>query len=261
MGHVNHSAIYLTMTYGLLLSYILSRWQSLITTKRIIFVLLGLLMLYGLIVGQSRGALAIALLLTSVLILFIPNSKKIKGYSLAFIGLIVCSMFIFKANVIEKQIANQKAHNVLAFRDLIWNTSMEAAHFYPIFGIGNGNWKHIQIEQIKHSVESRNKPFNEDHYLTGIGHSHNLYLMALVERGFVGFFALMTLMFIWVRTLFKNLPSIHNSSQYSLLWGGALSAWMVTFGVGFVNSTFHHEEAHLALLLLSIYLAKQKNNA
>jgi O-antigen ligase len=254
VGHVNHSAIYLAITYGAMLSYILSAWRSYDLIKRATLILLNIFMLYGLVVGQSRGAIAISLALTIVLITFIPNPKKIKLFSLAFIALIICAMFTFKANVIEKQIANKKANNVLAFRDVIWNTSLEAARFYPILGIGNGNWHRINLEEIKNSVESRGTSFNKEDYIAGVPHSHSLYLTALVERGFVGFFAIINLMMIWLFSIKEKFKFISKSSQNAYLWGGALSAWVITFGVGFVNSTFHHEHALLALLLLGLYI-------
>lgn len=39
------------------------------------------------------------------------------------------------------------------------------------------------------------------------------------------------------------------------LWGASLSAWIVTCGVGFVNSTLHHEHAILAFLFLGLHLS------
>ena len=39
------------------------------------------------------------------------------------------------------------------------------------------------------------------------------------------------------------------------LWGASLSAWIVTCGVGVVNSTFHHEHAILAFLFLGLHLS------
>jgi O-antigen ligase len=252
VGHVNHSAIYLAMTFGAMLSYILSAWKSYDLIKRTALILLNLFMFYGLMVGQSRGALGIALLLTGLLILFMPNTKKIKLFSIVFLSLIIIFMFIFKANVIEKHISDQKANNVLAFRDVIWNTSVEAARFYPLFGIGNGNWHRINLDEIKTSVESRGLSFNKENYVAGVAHSHSLFLTALVERGFVGFLALITLMLFWLIGMKEKFKQISKSTQNAYLWGGALSAWVITFGVGFVNSTFHHEHALLALLLLGL---------
>ena len=258
VGHVNHSAIYLAMTFGAMLSYILSAWKSYDLIKRTALILLNLFMFYGLMVGQSRGALGIALLLTGLLILFMPNTKKIKLFSIAFLSLIIIFMFIFKANVIEKHISDQKANNVLAFRDVIWNTSIEAARFYPLFGIGNGNWHRINLDEIKTSVESRGLSFNKENYVTGVAHSHSLYLTALVERGFVGFLALITLMLFWLIGMKEKIKQISKSTQNAYLWGGALSAWIITFGVGFVNSTFHHEEALLALFLMGLFVSQSR---
>jgi len=254
VGHVNHSAIYLAITYGALLSYILSTWKSCDLIKRTALILLNLFMFYGLVIGQSRGALGIALLLTVLLILFIPNTKKIKLISIAFLSLIIIFMFTFKANVIEKHISDQKANNVLAFRDVIWNTSIEAARFYPIFGVGNGNWHRINLEEIKTSLESRGASFNKENYVAGVAHSHSVYLTALVERGVVGFLALISIMLFWLQAIKERFKFISKSSQDAYVWGAALSAWVVTFGVGFVNSTFHHEEALLALIFLGLFL-------
>ena len=254
VGHVNHSAIYLAITYGALLSYILSTWKSYDLIKRIALILLNLFMFYGLVIGQSRGALGVALLLTGLLILFIPNTKEIKLISIAFLSLIIIFMFTFKANVIEKHISDQKANNILAFRDVIWNTSIEAARFYPIFGVGNGNWHRINLEEIKTSLESRGASFNKENYVAGVAHSHSVYLTALVERGVVGFLALISIMLFWLQAIKERFKFISKSSQDAYVWGAALSAWVVTFGVGFVNSTFHHEEALLALIFLGLFL-------
>ena len=163
-------------------------------------------------------------------------------------------MFTFKANVIEKHISDQKANNVLAFRDVIWNTSIEAARFYPIFGVGNGNWHRINLEEIKTSLESRGASFNKENYVAGVAHSHSVYLTALVERGVVGFLALISIMLFWLQAIKERFKFISKSSQDAYVWGAALSAWVVTFGVGFVNSTFHHEEALLALIFLGLFL-------
>jgi hypothetical protein len=55
------------------------------------------------------------------------------------------------AAIIEKKIANQKANNTLEDRNSVWNVSIEAARFYPAFGVGNGNWNRITLEDLKKS--------------------------------------------------------------------------------------------------------------
>jgi O-antigen ligase len=163
-------------------------------------------------------------------------------------------MPLMNAAIIQKQIANQNANNTLSDRDLVWNVSIEAAHFYPIFGVGNGNWNRITLEDLKKSRMERHVPFDEKNYTLQYGHSHSLYLTSLVERGVVGFIVLIVFMGGWLRTLIKSYRKLKSSTQGSYLWGASLSAWIVTCGVGFVNSTFHHEHAILALLFLGLHL-------
>ena len=61
------------------------------------------------------------------------------------VGFLLISI-IFQTGAYQKELSKQKNHNELSRRDLIWNVSIEASKWYPIFGIGNGNWKYIKIE-------------------------------------------------------------------------------------------------------------------
>jgi O-antigen ligase len=170
---------------------------------------------------------------------------------------ILCTLLlsvVLNTDIVQKQITNQENHNVLAYRDRVWNVSLEASRFHPILGIGMSNWHFITIDQLKESVESRDEIFNPDQYAFP-GHSHNLYLTALVERGVVGLIVIFLFMFAWIRQLIKTYNWAKKSNEASFLWGGSLSAWVATHGIGFVNTTFHHEHAILACLLLGIFLS------
>jgi O-antigen ligase len=140
----------------------------------------------------------------------------------------------------------------------VWNVSIEAARFYPVFGVGNGNWNRITLDDLKKSTGERGVPFDETNYAIQYGHSHSLYLTSIVERGVVGFTVLIVFMVSWLVTLIKSYHKLKSSTQGSYIWGASLSAWIVTCGVGFVNSTFHHEHAILALLFLGLHLSYLK---
>ena len=220
-------------------------------------------MLYtSLIIGASRAAFGMGLIMVMIQIFAIPNQNRFK---LSMMGLLLLSffmMFQFNAKIVQKQIRNQENHNVLAYRDIIWNTSFEAARFYPFLGIGNGNWRLITIEEIQQSVEKRGEIFNRDKYMIKeAGHSHNLYLSWLVERGFLGLGVILFLMSSWIVLLFKNFRKIKNSKRAAYLWAGSLSAFIGTFGVGLVNSTLHHETAIIAFIFLALHLRFLKNKA
>ena len=49
--------------------------------------------------------------------------------------------------------------------------------------------------------------------------------------------------------------SISKDTQGRYLWAGSFSAWLVTFGIGFVNTTFHHEHGILACILLGLFVS------
>jgi O-antigen ligase len=258
VGHVNHSAIYLGIILGAALSVVLSIWRDVGLIKRLGLILLPIIFFVSIIIGQSRGVFGISLIRLSLIILLIPNPKKIKAIAFALFAIVVGLMPVMNAAIIQKQIANQNANNTLSDRDRVWNVSIEATRFYPIFGVGNGNWNRITLEDLKKSRAERDVPFDEKNYSIQYGHSHSLYLTSLVERGVVGFIVLIIFMGGWLRTLIKSYHKLKSSTQGSYIWGASLSAWIVTCGVGFVNSTFHHEHAILALLFLGLHLGYLK---
>ncbi len=258
VGHVNHSAIYLGIILGAALSVTLSIWRDVGLIKRIGLILLPIIFFVAIIIGQSRGVFGISLIRLSLIILLIPNPKKIKAIAFALFAIILGLMPLMNAAIIQKQLAVQNANNTLSDRNRVWNVSIEAAHFYPIFGVGNGNWNRITLEDLKKSRDERDVPFDEKNYAIQHGHSHSLYLTSLVERGVLGFIVLIVFMVSWLVTLIRSYRKLKTSTQGSYIWGASLSAWIVTCGVGFVNSTFHHEHAILALLLLGIHLGYLK---
>lgn len=254
VGHVNHSAIYLAIVFGASLAVSLAYWQKASAKLRIMMVVLPLFLLLGLIVGQSRGALGVAILLAVILIFLLTRNFKIKLAGIGLLGLSLLLAVFMEAGVVKKQEGLEKSKNVLAFRSEVWNVSFEACQFHPLLGLGMDNWKLVKPKDIKRVVESRHEVYDPKNYLFP-GHSHNIYLNTLVERGWVGLVALLVLVFYWARYLIKRYPLVlSNDSTETALWGAALSAWVITFGVGFVNTTLHHEHGILAMLMLGFYL-------
>jgi O-antigen ligase len=257
VGHVNHSAIYLVIIFGATLGWFLSQFNSSRKASKLSLILLGLLTLIffiALIIGQSRGAFGAAVILGFLITFLLAKDKKIGILVSATIISIVLSAVLLNASIIQKQITNQQNHNILAFRDRVWNVSLEASRFFPTFGIGMSNWHFITKDHLKKSVEERGENFNPDIYIFP-GHSHNIYLTALVERGFVGLLTTLLFMAVWMRHLIKNFVWAKKTEQSTYLWAGSFSAWVATFGIGFVNTTFHHEHAILACLLLALFLS------
>lgn len=262
VGHVNHSAIYLSMMTGASLSLLLGQLQA--TQKRYIFIatLLFIFLISSVLISESRGAFGIVFLIAIALFLLSKLSIKMKTIAISLISIfLITIVFVIPAPAIERQISNQKNHNILASRDRVWRTAFELARINPSLGIGGGNWSLVDTDQIKSSVESRGETFNTKDYLLEAGHPHNIYLACLVDRGILGFITFLSFMAIWLITLIKSYKKFNQDSKAMLFIMGSFSAWATIFGIGFVNTTFHHENALLSLFFLSLHLnyLRQKN--
>jgi O-antigen ligase len=261
VGHVNHSAIYLTMIFGATLGWLISQFNfrkknEATQLKTLLIGIMSFTLFIALIIGQSRGAFGVAILL-GVCLLFLVKDMKVRIIGMTIMMLIIISSAFLESDIIQKQINNQKNDNVLSDRDKVWNVSIEASRFSPLLGIGLSNWHFIKLSQLQKTVEARGETFNADNYFFP-GHSHSLYFSALVERGIVGLIVTLIFMVYWLYDLIKTFKWTKKSSTSYMLWAGSLSAWAATFGIGLVNTTFHHEHGILACLFLGLYISYKK---
>jgi O-antigen ligase len=262
VGHVNHSAIYLCIVAGAILSILISQLQEAQKKYILITTFLFIFILSSVVITKSRAAFGIVFLLAYALILLSKLSIKIKKILLGLLTIfLIILIFIIPAPAIKKQIANQDSHIVLSYRDIVWRAAYEVAKLNPLLGIGGGNWKHINIDQIKSAVESRGEIFHAEDFALQWGHPHNIYLSNLVDRGILGFIIFLSFMSLWLITLIKSYKKFNQDSKAMLFIMGSFSAWAIIFGIGFVNTTFHHENALLALFFLGLHLnyLRQKN--
>jgi O-antigen ligase len=259
VGHVNHSAIYLTIIFGACVSWFISKInykkERLIFNWKTIFLgVLSLLFFISLIIGSSRAAFGISIILGLVLFLLLTKKNIVKIITITAVLSFLTILVALKPPIVQEQIDSQHDNNILSDRGRVWNVSIEAAKWYPLLGIGLSNWHFINYDQLKKSVIERKETFDPENYLMP-GHSHNLYLSALVERGVVGLMMTFLFMIAWIHRLIKTFTWAKESREKTYLWGGSFSAWIATFGIGLVNTTFHHEHAILACLFLGIHLS------
>jgi O-antigen ligase len=257
VGHVNHSAIYLAIIFGAAVGAMTAYWKSVSVKLKFFLILQVIILLIGLTIGHSRGAFGVSLILAALLMISSNLNGNLKKIFLLMLSLYFLSLNILNVEIIEKQKNNSAANDVLAGRAEVWNISIEAARLYPILGIGMSNWEHITPKLIQESLEKRHETYIKTNY-NFVGHSHNLYLTALSERGIIGFMVLIGFMFFWMKEQFTSFKAIKKDALGFSLWAGSISAWFGTFGIGLVNTTFHHEHGILACLLLGLFLVFKK---
>ncbi len=255
VGHVNHTAIYLAMMLGVCVSWLFASWRAWPPGRRGIALGTVLAVLVSLVVTASRGAIAVGLLLVLILaVAWWPRWRVPLVASVVATAVVATLLIGFGAEVVKKQTANAAADNVLSFRDGVWRMAFAAWEKYPWFGVGKDNYSLITHERVRAWRAEERKEYDESRYVRQ-PHAHSLYMNTLAERGAVGFAALAALLLAWLTALVRYRPRPEESDFAWLAWGSAASAWIVTAGVGTVNTTFHHEHGLLAALLLGIWLS------
>jgi O-antigen ligase len=255
VGHVNHSAIYLTMIFGATFGLLLSFLKDSNAFKQTSLILLTTIFYAALLIGSSRAAVGIAIILTVLFSLIFLRNPKLKLLSISFLTLLTLPTFFFSSGVIDRQLQLQSTNQTLNGRAEIWHTTIEAARLYPLYGIGIDNRANVTEDLIKKSVESRHEFFNKDYYNFNFKHAHSFYLANIAERGILGFMATLCFILMWLQSLIKSYSQAKLDNQSAYLWMGSMSAWLTTFGIGFVNTTFHHEHGILACLFLGLHLS------
>lgn len=259
VGHVNHSAIYLAISYGALLSLVLAYWEKSNISLKILGVILTLIFAASIFISESRAAVGIALLLTLLLgAAWLRRSKYPFVILLISAILLTGGAYLGRAPVVQKQeINNANSDTFFGARNLIWNMALVAWHKYPIFGVGMHNYNQISFDKIKTWQEESGKPYVASEF-AGSSHAHSIYITSLAERGIVGTAVLLGILLSWIYWLIKFFPKSDEEDLAWGLWGSCLSAWFVTVGIGYANTTLHHEHAILSVMLLGMWLAYLK---
>ena len=255
VGHVNHSAIYLTISYGAALSLLLSYWRRFSWPARSIISTMTLILALSIFLSASRAAVMMMLVLTLILGIVWLRRSRIPLLILLAIGVsLISAAYVAQIEVVQKQESNVKAGIVLSYSDVIWNSALVAWKQYPLFGVGMHNYNQISMDKVEGWLKESGKPYVESDY-GGTSHAHSLYFNTLAERGLAGSAVLLGVLASWLYWLIRHYPRREAEDVEWALWGASLSAWLITTGIGLVNTTLHHEHAILAVTLLGLWLS------
>ena len=252
VGFVNASGLYLMTAASAALGYFLTlNFRQNQKFQYLFYVILVTLFGFSLIVAGSRSAFFAFIVSTLALILFLKiNFKRI---ILSVLAASLAFSFLLNAPVFEKHMRNIRDNNTLAYRDKLWNVSIESAQLFSFkLGTGIGNYGFVDEDIIKRSVEDRGEIYDAKNYFYSTL-THNVYLSYLVERGFLGFLSLITFMIFWFNSLFQNIKKLGRSDQHDYLWAGSLGGFISVYLVGLVHTTLVFEPAILALFLFGLY--------
>jgi len=261
VGHVNHSAIYLAIVFGLGAAWLFARWRSWSALRRVFAAIAFSAVLVSLLATASRGAVAAGFVLVMVLATaWWPRWRAPLFASAAAVVLSLSLAVVMDTELVAKQLRMSAQDDVLNARDRVWNMGFAAWERYPWFGVGLNNYSTISLERVQEWRRLAGKPFDATQY-AGTNHAHSLYVNTLAERGVVGMLALAAVLLAWLVRLVRGRPRAQDSDLDWLLWGGALSGLVITTTAGLVNTTLHHEHGILATLLLGLWLTNRPDRA
>ncbi len=261
VGHVNHSAIYMTICLGIAGGLLLGYWRRLTPATRALLCFAALAMLTGLLLTGSRAAAAIGLLLLiGMAMLGATYGGLGRGAWAAVLATILIALAGGGTEAIQRQIENSRIDNVLSERDLIWNRGLVAWRAHPWFGVGMDNYSQISDARLTGWLAQQGRAYVPAEYARA-PHAHNLYVNTLVERGVAGLSVLLALLGAWALALARDRPDFARDGAGVALWCASVAGWLVTAAIGMVNTTLHHEHAMLAVLTLALWLGMPRRPA
>ncbi len=250
VGHTNHSAIYLLLSFGMALAVALG---GRVMKWRIMASVVACFLFEGILRTSSRGAVGVALILPLIM------GASLDGFRTRRFFISVCASMILggytfstkQAAVIET-VELYQSHNNLSNRDRLWRVSFEIFRQHPFVGIGPNNFATAANEtHLQQWLASQGRSYHPENYYYS-SHAHSLYFNTLAERGILGAAALIALLVWLLFWLIRIQPARGANGEAVVVWIAAVAALCITVLIGMINTTLHHEHGMLTLALLGM---------
>ena len=255
VGHVNHSAMYLAVVFGVALMATRGWWNTMAHARRLLCLALLALLVVSLVWMESRGAVGAAFIAgLAVLSGYAIRRRRHLGKIALAAALVVGAALLAKPQVVEKNVQFTSRGNVLNTRDSIWRVGLAAWREFPLFGVGMDNFGRISQADLEAWSAKRGAALDKDSVFFA-SHGHSLFVTALAERGVVGLGVLVAVLVAWAVSLLRCIPAGGAPPLLWAYWGSAAAAWLITVVAGMFNTTLHHEQALLCMLVLGGWLS------
>ncbi len=250
VGHINHSAIYLTLVALLAFVYFL---EARSTKTRLAWILVSLCLFVAQLVFESRATTGIYLIFVLITTIIVSNrSRAVFGVSLGTLVLISSLAYLLYPGLIQAlSILFYDLPTALHDRIPLYRTGLIAATDSPFFGNGPGFFHAVTTEENIRRLVTENGLFYRADSYPHHRHAHNLFISFLVERGWL---ALIFVIIFFGNCLYYSVKKLCESANSVAMT--ALVSIFVVLGVGLVNTTFHHEHGILSMFLIAPLLSQ-----
>jgi len=255
VGHVNHTAIYLLISYALSTSILVLQFNKIGHTLKSTLLVTTLVLAYVVVDTNSRAASGMLVIFTLLLMFYAVYFYKNSKFTLATILFVLLSVILITNN--PPPVVNKFIHG----SDLVGDSprSKIRSHVYytykthPLLGVGFGNYVHFGHEEIKDAVIKDKGYYDASQFLPS-AHPHNIYYTYLVSGGMVMFSV-----FIWfwlhiVQIIFR----VNKQSDSDYLVLSSVGVVLTILGAGWVNTTLAHENALVSMFVLGMLISKYR---
>ena len=237
VGHVNHSSIYMLLIFIISFVYATLNWKKMTLFQKVLTVIVIISSIVSVFITGSRATMYTSLGILSLYMFYnIIIIDKRMIFLFLIMGLLIVVLFMF----------NVDARMIVKFKRGIFSdpARLELIHtfFYAwkdhnwLFGVGVNNSGMIDLSLYGGKI------------ISSMGHAHNTFLTYLVERGIVGLALYLIFMFTVFSVLIKRILIM--PKNYLVVM--SLLIWIANFIISFANTTFHHENAILMLIIWAI---------
>jgi len=259
VGHVNHSAIYISLSLTVTISMLYSKWESSSIASRSFYLAIYASILIALVLTDSRAAIFSVFLLLLLFLILYRKKLFLSSLLLTLLLLFTAGNFVLTGGgIIEKQIDQVERDIFFKARTKIWRSALLAWQQYPFFGVGIKNYDQVSLENLLSWCRKGNGTCDPDSYLP-YAHGHSLYINTLTERGLFGFIVVFVNISLLLFLIIKYRPDSTDNENYVLLWNASFGVLFLNLFIGLFNTTLHHENALLSMIILGLWLQKTIN--
>jgi O-antigen ligase len=253
VGHINHFAIYLVIAYSISLALLLFNFNNLNSYQKITLIVTTIVLFITTIDTGSRAVFGLLIIITLLDFLYLLIRVKKLSLVLGGLAIITCIGISFMQNppVALQRILAQEHILDDRNRDKIREFSYYAFKTNPLLGVGFKNFGQITMEDIKDAVLKDNGVLDSKLYIPS-SHAHNVYYTYLVSGGLLIFSIFAWFWFYIVRVIIKLITKREN--EWIVL--SSIGVVLVNLGIGWVNTTLHHEHALLSMFVLGLLIAQ-----
>ena len=261
VGHVNQSALYITIAFGVCLAMAVTKkgWLRAVFATGILFFSAALVPTGSI----TAVATILAMIVVTIATIIRFNAKSLLTITVSLIALIgityLANNHIIKVRAFKNAIdyhmqGGDTGSSFFSKRDVIFNAVIFVLPDFPMFGAGDRHFDIATSEEYMQSVAAqRGVPYEPERFFH-TNHGHNMVTSALLNRGYVGLFLILSFIFIAAWKHLQWLMQYYTDRKLELepVIGIMTGIYIIVGGMG--NSTLYVEHGQLAFCLIGLSL-------